>query len=210
MPKLGLLSPGYPHQLGMLIYTSSVCEPINPGGIGAYAYVILDAYGVEIHRESGIACIGPGCFNHIGEYTSLIKALKWLLASGYQGSTITIRSNNTLFINQLSGRYMVHSNRLVPLYRRVSSLLEYFMPNFEVVRNNLARTIAREAYVKYLDEHPELVREYSRYFAGEEEVRVLRSMGVEPPRYLSKAEFERALRKAGYPVGSPGGARARV
>ena len=186
-----------------------MCEPLNPGGVASYAYVILNMDGTEVRRESGIACMGPGCFNHIGEYTSLIKALEWLLANGYQGSTITIRTNNAFIINQLTGRYRVVSNKLLPLYNRVARLLEYFLPTFEVVRNNLARPIARDAYVRYLDEHPEVVQKYAGYFAGEEELRTLQDMGIKPPKYLSKAEFERALRRAGFPPGGPGSARAR-
>lgn len=36
-----------------------LCEPVNPGGIATYGYVIRDEAGIVIARKSGIVGKGP-------------------------------------------------------------------------------------------------------------------------------------------------------
>ncbi|WP_243665645.1 hypothetical protein [Vulcanisaeta sp. JCM 16159] len=55
--------------------------------------------------------------------------------------------------------------------------------------------MSKRAYIEYLDKHPELVEAFSRYFATEKQLALLRGLGIEPYKYISKMEANRLIRK---------------
>ena len=61
------------------VYFDGLCEPVNPGGLATYGFVIyID--GRKVCEGCGVICgFDRNATNNIAEYTALIKALKWLL-----------------------------------------------------------------------------------------------------------------------------------
>jgi ribonuclease HI len=120
----------------------------NPGPAGI---------GVQITTEDGevLAEIGRGigeATNNVAEYTAVIEGLS--LASELGASSVTLRSDSQLLVNQLAGSYRVKTPHLQPLHRRVRGLAAGFERiAFEHVRreDNLeADRLANEGVDRWL------------------------------------------------------------
>ncbi|MFL6511285.1 MAG: ribonuclease H, partial [Nitrososphaera sp.] len=64
------------------VYFDGLCQPINPGGISCFAFLVK-SNGRTIHSEYGLAAepFSENSTNNVAEYTALTKALQWLLAN---------------------------------------------------------------------------------------------------------------------------------
>ncbi|MGQ0733278.1 MAG: reverse transcriptase-like protein [Acidobacteriota bacterium] len=89
----------------------------NPGPAG-YGVVVSDEHGqvlAELHEGIGIAT------NNVAEYRGLIAALEWAVAHGC--STLHIKSDSLLVVQQMNGVYRVKHEGLLPLYRQARHLI---------------------------------------------------------------------------------------
>jgi ribonuclease HI len=107
-------------------------EPENPR-TGAVAYIDGGArgnpgpagYGVRIERLDGALveefgdAIGVAT-NNVAEYRGLLAALEW--AKGHDVSTLHVRSDSLLLVQQMLGNYKVKNAGLQPLYARARLL----------------------------------------------------------------------------------------
>ncbi|MEM2824557.1 MAG: ribonuclease HI [Thermofilaceae archaeon] len=149
------------------VYFDGLCEPVNPGGIAAYGFVVYRD-GERIAAGKGIVGAGykgDDVTNNVAEYTALIRALEWLIANGCAGSELVVKGDSQLVIRQLQGRYAVRSPRIAPLYRRAVELLSHF-PRRRYVwipreGNREADALSLEALREYIREHPEALSAYS-------------------------------------------------
>jgi ribonuclease HI len=103
----------------IVVFADGACEPVNPGGIGTFGYVICED-GRCLEEGSGV--VGEGATNNVAEYTAVIQALRKLLQMGVSGS-VRVKSDSQLLINQLRGVYRVRAGRILPLHRQVLHLL---------------------------------------------------------------------------------------
>ena len=104
------------------IWCDGLCEPINPGGIATYGFVVKRG-GELLASESGEVCRGPEATNNVAEYAAVSLALEWVISSAPKGVPVVIRTDSALVVNQIAGAYAVRSERIVPLYRRATRLL---------------------------------------------------------------------------------------
>jgi len=137
-----------------------LCQPINPGGIACYAFIIKKN-GTTIHSGYGVAGepFSKDSTNNVAEYTALAKALEWLVANNLVSEKIEIKSDSKLVVNQLAGIYKVKGKRIIPLYKQVLLLKRKFsdieikwIPREE---NKEADRLTNIAYNKALQENPE-------------------------------------------------------
>lgn len=87
----------------------------NPGkGYGSY---IISQDGVDLlHQRHEY---GNNVTNNQAEYRTLIEALTWLgnsISPAEKGTTVTVRGDSLLVINQLLGKWKVKNEGLRPLY----------------------------------------------------------------------------------------------
>lgn len=61
--------------------------------------------------------------NNEAEYLILIDALEWIKANTQLTDTININTDSQLVVNQLSGKYRIHSHKIFKLYQRAKELL---------------------------------------------------------------------------------------
>ena len=91
----------------MLIYFDGAIRPKNPGGTAAYGWIIKTTSGITL--QSGHENIGSdeGMTNNIAEYTGLLKALQWLMTSGFfdGNEKIHIRGDSALVCNMVSKKW---------------------------------------------------------------------------------------------------------
>ena len=149
----------------LIVYFDGLCEPVNPGGIATYGFIIYkDRRKVaEGKGVVGAGFLGDDVTNNVAEYTALIKALEWLLAHNLV-EDLVIRGDSQLTIRQLQGVYEVRSSRLRPLHEKVRKLLSRF-PSYRLEwvpreENAEADALSRAAYEEFLREHPEALGFY--------------------------------------------------
>jgi ribonuclease HI len=107
-----------------LVYFDGACEPVNPGGLGTYGYVIYGEGGRRLARGYGVACHGEGCTNNVAEYTALREALRKAKELGC--GEVEIRGDSQLVVRQMRGEWAVNSLRLMELKDEVEALLASF------------------------------------------------------------------------------------
>lgn len=147
------------------VYFDGLCQPVNPGGVACYAYIIKEN-GNTIHSEYGIAGepFSQESTNNVAEYTALEKALAWLIDNG-RLSDVVVRSDSQLVVNQLNGQYRVRTKKLVPLYLNAVSLMKKFSDiRIEWVpreKNAEADRLTNVAYNKFLQDNPGYLRRFA-------------------------------------------------
>jgi ribonuclease HI len=92
-------------------------------GVACYAFIIKKEENT-IHREYGLAACDST--NNVAEYTAIIKALEWLLTNNYEDEKIIIRGDSQLVINQIKREFKVKAPKIIPLYRKLTSLISKF------------------------------------------------------------------------------------
>ena len=142
------------------VYFDGLCQPINPGGISCYAFIVKSDERI-IHSEYGIAAkpFSEESTNNVAEYTALAKALQWLLANNFNSNKIEIKSDSQLVVNQLTGDYKVKARRILPLFKQVLFLKTKFQ-DIQIKwiprdKNREADMLTNKAYNKALLENPE-------------------------------------------------------
>jgi ribonuclease HI len=144
----------------MKIYFDGLCQPINPGGIACYAFVVKSD-GKTIYSDYGLATepFSRDSTNNVAEYTGLAKALEWLVENNLISDKVEINSDSQLIVNHLRGLYKVKAKRIIPLYQKVLVLKSKFhdlqihwVPREE---NKEADMLTNEAYNRALQENPE-------------------------------------------------------
>jgi ribonuclease HI len=142
------------------VYFDGLCQPINPGGISCYAFIVKSD-GRIIHSDYGVAGkpFSEESTNNVAEYTALAKALQWLLANDFSSSKVEIKSDSQLVVNQMTGDYKVKARRILPLYKQVLLLKAKFQ-NIQIKwiprdKNREADRLTNKAYNKVLLENPE-------------------------------------------------------
>lgn len=111
-------------------YFDGACEPLNPGGHGAWGIRIC-VDGKEVHVGGGYVGSGDGISNNVAEYAGVVAIMQWVLQSGFQGS-LKVRGDSNLVINQLSGRWKVKRGLYVERYREALALLQKAKETFAV------------------------------------------------------------------------------
>lgn len=142
------------------VYFDGLCQPINPGGISCYAFIVKSDGGI-IHSDYGVAAkpFSEESTNNVAEYTALAKALQWLLANNFNSKKVEIKSDSQLVVNQLTGDYKVKARRILPLFKQVLFLKTKFQ-DIQIIwiprdKNREADRLTNKAYNKAFLENPE-------------------------------------------------------
>ena len=181
-----------------------MCQPVNPGGIACYGFVVQkkNEQIIRIYEEGGIAMtpFSDESSNNVAEYVGLIKLLEWLSKNRYENFPILIRGDSQLIINQISGKYKVKSEKLMSYYEKTKSLIKNF-DNIKIEwiardNNKDADNLANKAYIDFIDKNYEcLYLKLKPHFATDQQITLLRNLKINPPRYLSRIEANRVLKK---------------
>jgi ribonuclease HI len=142
------------------IYFDGLCQPINPGGIACYAFVVKTD-GKTIYSDYGVTGepFSSESTNNVAEYMGLAKALEWLVENNLISDKIQIKSDSQLVVNHLRGAYKVKARRIIPIYQKVLALKSKFRDvQIQWVpreKNKEADMLTNEAYKRALQENPE-------------------------------------------------------
>ena len=142
------------------VYFDGLCQPINPGGISCYAFIVKSG-GRTIYSDYGVVGkpFSKDSTNNVAEYTGLVRALQWLLEKDLSSAKVEIKSDSKLVVNQLIGDYKVKAKRIISLYKQTLLLKSKFqdvqikwIPREE---NREADRLTNKAYNKALQDNPE-------------------------------------------------------
>ena len=135
----------------IIVHIDGLCEPVNPGGTATFGYVIRQD-GAILARNSGVVGMGPVMSNNVAEYAALCEALEFLRKRKLENSPVEVRSDSTLVVNQLNGKWnfrkgLYHEKYLEAkrLSAQFSNLRFQWIPRKE---NGEADGLSREAYEK--------------------------------------------------------------
>jgi len=104
--------------MGCVLFFDGACRG-NPGPMGIGAVLLEKGKKVkEISKR-----LGKGT-NNIAEWSALIEGLK--LAKTYGCRELEVRGDSQLIIRQITGRYIVKSENLIPLYDEARKLCRNF------------------------------------------------------------------------------------
>jgi ribonuclease HI len=181
----------------MLGFFDGACEPMNPGGVATYGFVIFGDGGARLASGCGVAAaLRPCATNNYAEYTGLIKLLESALRLGGRG--IVVKGDSQLVVRQVNGEYAVRSGNILPLYREAVKLVEalgakvVWVPREE---NREADALSHTAYEEFMDRHPEVASSLRHHLATEKQVALLRSLGIEAYRYMGRMDASRLIRR---------------
>jgi ribonuclease HI len=193
------------------VFFDGLCQPYNPGGIACYAFIIKKQrpYPHILHSEYGLAAepFTDRATNNVAEYTGIIKALEWLLRQWRKpmnnqaaaAESITIKGDSQLVIYQIKGKYKVKAIKIIPLYRKVITLISKFNDvRIEWIpreKNSEADKLTNYAYTKIIDNDSALKEKMSQHMATEQQLEYLKNLGITPEKYLSKIEANRLISK---------------
>jgi ribonuclease HI len=75
------------------------CGPKNPGGTGAYGYVLKNSIGDNIDTGHDVIGSGPQMSNNLAEFVALAEGLRGFERLGaYRGDTLAVRGDSKLVI----------------------------------------------------------------------------------------------------------------
>jgi ribonuclease HI len=134
----------------MKVYIDGLCEPINPGGIATYGYILIG----DINEEGyGFVGRGEGMSNNVAEYSGLVASLQMLIHYGKNKNKIIIYSDSKLLVNQMSGKwqarkglYLFYWKIAKHLSTKFSDLSFQWIPREE---NTKADQLSRDAFKEY-------------------------------------------------------------
>ncbi|ABP49886.1 ribonuclease H [Pyrobaculum arsenaticum DSM 13514] len=179
-------------------YVDGACEPVNPGGVGGYGFVIY-AEGRAVAEGLGVACCCTAlCTNNVAEYKAVIAALRRAAELGCR--SVKIRSDSQLVVYQLTGVYRVHAPHLAELLEEVkratSQFAEFSAEWVPRERNKRADRLSKLAICRHIRDDEEARRLFGDALATERQIAYLKALGVEPGDCLLKREASELISKA--------------
>jgi len=184
------------------VYFDGACEPVNPGGIATFGFVIYKD-GEMLKSEKGLACepFSSYASNNVAEYTAMLKALEFMVEDGLcdEHAHITVKGDSQLTIRQMNGMYAVRALRIIPLFKRAKKLTKK-IKNIQFVwvpreQNTIADDLSHQAYTEYVDTHPEIRDKIVSYGATDKQKALMDRLKIKYDKYISKREASRLIRR---------------
>lgn len=120
------------------IWFDGGCKP-NPGqGYGSWQIRDPDEALIQ-HRQAEQYGYMT---NNMAEYMALTKALEWLIAYGLNNSSLQVRSDSRLVVEQVCGTWRVKNPKLKPCVDWVRELLSEFQ-FYEIFWNPRVENLSR-------------------------------------------------------------------
>lgn len=100
-----------------LINTDCSIEPINPGGILAWAFIVKRPGKGIVYQAASISERGGElATNNVGEYQAVVAAMLWLISlPEEEREPVILQSDSQLIVNQVNGQWQCNDPKLVPL-----------------------------------------------------------------------------------------------
>lgn len=185
------------HALPLLASFDGACEPVNPGGLGTYGFVVRQGDRLLVRQQGVVPEIaGTPMTGNIAEYVALLLLLEWLAA--HPTGPARIEGDSKLVVMQVRGEWDAN----VPILRMLRDKCRALLPKdarlVHVPReaNGEADALTHLAYVDAMAVDPALQRKHALALASAYQVEQCRKAGVPVYAFMGAGEAERLLRKA--------------
>lgn len=169
----------------IVAYIHGLSEPVN-GAIACYG-ILAYSNNKIVFTESKV--IGMG-YNHFqAYYIALICFLKFFKKIS---SKITVKSDNRVFIDQLTGKTSVKSPNIINYYREVEELAKNIEIAYEWIpgEENPARKYSWRAYYSYCENNKTRVLEtYRKYLITEKQLKLIKTLAKKLDEQIEVNEF---------------------
>jgi len=131
----------------LTLYFDGLCEPVNPGGIACFGWLLLDERGQVVQEGNGVEARGPDATNNVAEWAALERGLR--AAAALRPESLEIRGDSQLVINQLTGSWRMNAVHLRPYRERCLYLLrgcQWAARWIPREQNEAADALSRKAY----------------------------------------------------------------
>src|SRR5687768_5203710 len=99
-PKEAKADPTAP----VLASFDGACEPVNPGGLGTYGFVVRQGERLLVRRQGAVPEIaGTLMTGNVAEYVALLLLLEWL--AGHPAGPARIEGDSKLVVMQVRGEW---------------------------------------------------------------------------------------------------------
>lgn len=176
------------------------CEPVNPGGVGTYGFVVRDAKRLLV-RASGVVpdVAGLPMTSNVAEYVALLLLLEWLDAN--PGGPVRIEGDSKLVVMQVRGEWNAEAPHLVALRGKCQALVARLPQGSRLVHvgraaNGEADALTHLAYVAAFEQDPGLERRYGPFLASPHQLEECRKAGVPVYAFMGAGEATRLLKRA--------------
>ena len=134
-----------------VVYVDGICEPISPGGVAIWSYIIKD---FELHtevRHNGLAVpeFSIGGSLYVAKYRGIFEALQQIFHGG-KDTHVVIRTDDEAIMKIMTGKWVQksqHLDSLIESIKQLSSLFEGV--SYQLVtpsQNKQARELTRLQY----------------------------------------------------------------
>src|SRR5688572_3409982 len=188
--------PSHPRVVpdGLHAWFDGACEPINPGGIGTYGFVVRDGQELVKTQHGEVPPVGSDLMtNNVAEYFALIMLAEWLRDNG--GRPARIHGDSKIVVSQVNGDMKCNVERL----RHLRDLARKALPTgCELVhvmreRNAEADALTHRAYVEALREDPKLQAKWAPDLATQKQLDACKRLGIATYPFMGKREASRLL-----------------
>ena len=139
----------------IIVFFDGACEPVNPGGVASYGFVVL-LNEKEIYRESKIVAEGKEASNNVAEYNGLLNAFRWLFKNGHKDDKIICKGDSRLVIEQINGHWRMNKGLYIPWAVKCKDALKCFsdisfewVPRLENIADDVSKDCLRRHGVKF-------------------------------------------------------------
>jgi ribonuclease HI len=181
----------------LLASFDGACEPVNPGGLGTYGFVVRQGDRLLVRRQGVVPDIaGVAMTGNIAEYVALLFLLEWLAAN--PTGPARIEGDSKLVVMQVRGEWDAN----VPILRMLRDKCRALLPKDARLvhvprdKNGEADALTHLAYVEAFQADPALRRKHALALASPHQVDQCRKAGVPVYAFMGASEAERRLRKA--------------
>lgn len=173
------------------------CEPVNPGGLGTYGFVVRQGDRLLVRRQGVVPEIaGTPMTGNVAEYVALLLLLDWL--AEHPAGPARIEGDSKLVVMQVRGEWDAN----VPILRMLRDKCRALLPKDARLvhvpreKNGEADALTHLAYVAAFQADPALQRKHALALASPYQVEQCRKAGVPVYAFMGAGEAERLLRKA--------------
>lgn len=143
----------------IIIACHGLCEPINPGGVVTYGFVVYSVDHDEQVSQFGFVAEGEGCTNNTAAYSALIRAIAWLWRGNRKTTPVMFHTSSSLIVNQLNGTFHITAESIRPYYDRtkrgLAGLSHYTIEYVPRIQNERAAEIAQISFRAHVRHHGE-------------------------------------------------------
>lgn len=171
------------------------CEPVNPGGVGTYGFVVRDGDRL-VRTQHGVvpAAEGVAMTNNVAEYAALLFLAEWL-RDHVAGQEVHVHGDSRIVVEQVAGRMKANAPHLRHLRDLARAALPAGVQLVHVMRerNVEADALTHRAYEEAMRADPALRSAFERDLATPAQLAACKRAGIPAYPFMGRREASRLL-----------------